>query len=246
MSITIVIMGVVFGSILSLVTLIFAILALSGGKTQNGLMWGVGFICSIAVLILSVYTLVKRISNKVKDEFAYSQQNALYNGDSDNIGFYQEQRQNFLDTLQKYTREGVKVPSGFYINESARLSKDENTTTLPFVYPLSFKYHVGSTLGDVISGISDSTFLKNVSIIAFDENFMIAKIDNKNDEEQLKSGHTEIEYVLFDLRTREYLPFPNEIKLLETADKIGYTGSSQMNFLSDYYKGWIDKLGLDQ
>jgi len=246
MSIIVVIIGIVFGSILTLVTLIFGILALSGGKTKNGLMWGLGFIFSMTFLIISIYTFVKRVGNRMKDEVAYSQQNMLSNGDSDNNGFYQEQRQNFLDTLQKYTRESVKVPTDFYSNESAKLNKDEYTTTLPFVYPLSFRYHVGSTLGDVISDISDSTFLKNVSIMAFDENFMIAKIDNKNDEEQLKSGHTETEYVLFDLRTREYLPFPNEIKLMETADKIGYAGSPQMNFLSDYYKGWIDNMGLDQ
>ena len=81
--------------------------------------------------------------------------------------------------------------------------------------------------------------------MAFDENFVIAKCDNTNDKESLKDGRGEIEYVLFDLRTREYLPFTSEQQLVEKAGKIGYTGVNTMTYLTDLYRGWIDTLDFD-
>jgi hypothetical protein len=250
MNISIIILGIVLGGILLIVSLIFAIVGLAQGKTQNAIIWGVTFLISICILVVSVVQIVKRLSERVKDGVEWAKEHEgkgiTYNGDSDNVDYYKQEREHFLDTLKKYTNENLKekVPADFYAN--VKMEKDEdNKIVVPFVYPLSIKYDSYNFLGDFINDVNDSIYLKNVSQMAFDENFAILKTDNSKDPETLRAGHGEVEYILFDLRTREYLPFNNEQLLLAKADKIGYSGSTDMKYLSDVYKGWTDSADRD-
>ena len=245
MNISVIILGIVLGGILTIVALIFAILALTQGKSQNAIIWGLSFVVAISILVLSIVQVVKRIGKKVEHGVEWAKEhngsNLTYNDD-----IYKKERQSFLDTLQKYINENLKdkVPADFYDNVKVEKSED-NKITVPFVYPLSIKYDTHTLLGDFINDVNDSVFLKNISLMAFDENFAIVKTDNGKDPETLRAGHPEVEYILFDLRTREYLPFTNEQLLIEKANKIGYSGSSVMKSLSDDYKGWTDSSDLD-
>lgn len=245
MSFSLFIIGIILGGIATLVTVIFLIISLAGGKNRNAGIWAGAFAVSLIILILSVMQIAKRVGEKVATGIEWAQKNKglTYSGDSDNDTYYQQERQYFLDTLQKYTNENLKdkVPADFYSNKKAERATDA-TVLLPFVYPLSIRYNPENYLGAITSDVSDSIFIGNISQLAFDENFVIAKIDNSGDEKLLKEGRGEIEYILFDLRTREYLTFVSQTLLIEKSGKIGYTGTQTMSYLSDLYRGWLDPL----
>lgn len=250
MSISIIVIGLIVGGLATLVTVIFIIISLAQGKNKNAAGWGIGFVIALSILILSVFQLVRRIEEKAINGIDWLEKNAsknlTYNGDSDNLAYQEQQRQNFLDTLQKYTSEALKekVPADYYANKPADPAVDSKVV-LPFVYPFSMRYNEATYMGDIISDINDSVYLNNISQIAFDENFAIAKVNNAGDEALLKEGRGEIEYVLFDLRTREYLTFTSEQQLIEKAGKIGYAGSNYMELISELYRGWLEPLNFD-
>ena len=248
MNSALIIIGIVLGGILTLVTVIFTIISLATGKNKNAAIWGVSFLISITILIFSIFQVVKRIGEKVKSgvEWLDDQKNNGLTHTADMDEYNKQERGYFLDTLKKYTNPSYegKVPADYYENKPAENAVD-GKIIVPFVYPLSIRYSANEFSGEILSDMNDSVYLKNVSQMAFDENFAIVKCDNTNDKALLKEGRGEIEYILFDLRTREYLPFTSEQQLIEKAGKIGYTGPSQMTYLTDLYRGWIDTLNVD-
>jgi hypothetical protein len=234
-------LGIILGGIATLVTLIFMIISFAGGKSKNGLIWLGGFVVAICILIMSIFFMVRRIGEKVKEGVDWTQQQSnSYTTEAD-LDYKKTDRQNFLDTLTFYTREASKarLPSDYYTNKKADKLNDTEIL-VPFVYPLSIHYNTGNYLGAIASSENDSIYLTNVSQMAFDENFVIARVNNSDDKELLKSGRGEIEYVLFDMRTREFLSFVNLEQLLDKSEKIGYVGPQQMNYLSDDYTGWVE------
>ena len=245
MNIAFIIIGLIVGGLLTLLTVIFTIISLAQGKTKNAAAWGIGFVLALCILILSIFGIVRRIEQKAINGIEWLEKNAnkelTYNGDSDNATYYAQERQNFLDTLDKYTNESLrdKVPADYYANKAVEKPVD-NKMVLPFVFPLSMRYNIDTYMGDIISDVNDSVYLSNISQIAFDENFAIAKVNNAGDTKLLKEGRGEIEYVLFDLRTREFLTFTSEQQLIEKAGKIGYAGATYMELVSELYRGWVD------
>lgn len=252
MSIAIIIIGLIVGGLLTLTTVIFTIISLAQGKTKNAAAWGGGFIVALSILILSIFGMVRRIEQKAINGIDWLEKNAnknnglTYNGDSDNLAYQEQERKYFLDTLEKYTNESLKdkVPADYYANKPADPAVD-NKLVLPFVYPLSMRYNTETYMGDIISDVNDTVYLNNVSQIAFDENFAIAKVNNAGDTKLLKEGRGEVEYVLFDLRTREFLTFTSEHQLIEKAGKIGYAGGTYMELVSELYRGWLEPLNVD-
>lgn len=249
MSTPLFIIGIALGGILTLVTVIFTIISLASGKSKNAAIWGAGFLISITILIMCIFQLVRRVTEKVKSGVEWLEENKN-NGlslNEDKDEYNKQERGYFLDTLKKYTNPSYegKVPENFYENKPAESSAD-GSILVPFVYPLSIRYSPNDFSGALLNDATDSTYLKNISQMAFDENFAILKCDNTNDKVVLKEeGRKAIEYILFDLRTREYLPFESEQQLVEKAGKIGYTGPSQMTYLTDLYRGWIETLNFD-
>lgn len=246
MNTPLIIIALVVGGVGLLATAIMAIVSLSTGKNNNALGWGAGFLVSSLILGFSVYALVQKVKEKVKDgvEWAMEQdQHAMGDEDGDNDqqnGNDPGARQAFLDTLQAYTNENYegKVPTGFYTNKPADTTA-EGKLILPFLYPYSISYNPNTFLGDIFDASTGKVYASNLSQMAFDRNFVIAKLDNTGSPDLLKSGHGDIEYILFDQRTGEYETFVNLAKLLEISGKIGYAGSQQMNFLSDDYYAWM-------
>ena len=248
MSATLFIIGIVIGGIGTLVTVIFTIISLASGKNQNAAAWAGGFVVAISILIVSVFQVVRKIGEKVKSgvEWLDEHKNDGLTHNADNDAYNEQERGYFLDTLKKYTNPAHEgnVPADYYENKPAEKCTDDKIT-VPFLYPLSIRYSPTDFSGEILSDVNDSVYLKNISQMAFDENFVIAKCDNSNDKESLKAGRGEIEYILFDLRSREYLPFTSEELLLDKAGKIGYAGPQTMTYLTDLYRGWIETLNFD-
>lgn len=235
----------IIGGVATILTLIFSILALTGGKNKNALYWGIGFVFSISILIISIVYLVERIQQKVGsgvDWVVKHEEGISINNDDDR----KTERQKWIDTLKSYVNDTYidQLPPEFYENKVANQSTDGNIG-LPFIYPYAIKYNFLKKTGQLRVVTSDSTFLNNISRIAFDRNFIIAHIDNSNSTEVIEPEHTKNEYILFDMRTREYLNFANQDQLIDKSKKIGYNGSSQMHYLSDDYSAWIDALVND-
>jgi hypothetical protein len=236
------ILGIILGGVLTIITLVFAIISLANSKTNNALAWGAGFAVSLTIVLISVFQMIHRVADKVKSgiNWAKEQDNSSYSTYNDDAARKTE-RQEWLDSLQLHNiaKYENKIPADFYMNTPA--VKDENgLITIPFLYPFQFRYNSVSYTGDIVMEGEDSVFVNNVSQIAFDENFAIIKVDNTQSQELLKAGKPEAEYLLFDLRTRNYESAPNMEKLLDLANRIGYTGPSQMQHLSDACRGWIE------
>lgn len=242
MSIALFVIGIILSGISTLVTVIFTIINLANGRSRNAAMWGGGFAVSLIILILSIFVTVRKVSQKVRDGVDWAKEQSTYNNnDYSSTDYKNSDRQMFLDTLQNYIHEKYdgKVPADFYINRAADTAQD-GRIVMPFIYPYSVIYDSELYLGDIIEAGSGKVYAQNISQLAFDSNFVIAKIDNTNSPDLLKAGRGELEYMLFDLRSGEYEVFPSLKKLLEVAGKIGYTGTDLMNYLSDDYTGWIE------
>lgn len=244
MGFSLIIIGIIIGGILTILTVVMAIIALSGGKSKNALAWAGGFVVSLAIVIFSVVQLVQKLSHKIKSGVEWLEEHGNNNYSSattySNDDYLKNERQYFLDTLQKYTNEihDGKVPADFYINKEA-VADANGIITVPFLYPYFIRYNNATYTGDIITETSDSTFVQNVTALAFDQNFAIVKVDNSQSPELLKANHSETEYLLYDLRTRNFEPAVNKEKLMDLAKRIGYTGPTEMLYLSEYYKGWI-------
>ncbi len=237
-SFSLIILGIVLGGIALLVSLIFAIIKLAGGKNQQAGIWAAGFVISLTIVIFSVVQLVNVLKNKVQ-ETAEMFKNSQYNNyDDTQTDYLRDERQYWLDSLDVYTNDALrtKVPTDFYKNEEVKT--DENgKMTLPFLYPYTLRFDSYNYIADVM--LDDSVFVANVSEFAFDQNFMIARIDNKSSKELLKKGHAEIEYLLFDLRTGNYEEAINKEKLMNLGERIGYTGATDLKAVSAAYSGWL-------
>ncbi|HEX8515805.1 MAG TPA: hypothetical protein VF868_06360 [Bacteroidia bacterium] len=242
MTFALIIAGLVFGGIMTIVTIVFTIINLANSRTNKALGWGAGFLVSLAVVLISVFQLVTRVTEKVKNGIDWAkEQGSTQYGNYNDDETRKAERQEWLDSLQLHNmvKYEDKVPADFYINKPP--VKDSNgITTIPFLYPYLIRFNDVTNTGDLVMEDGDSAFVSNISQIAFDQNFAIIKVDNSQSPQALKEGKTETEYLLYDLRTRNYESMPNNEKLMDMADRIGYTGPKQMQYLSDACRGWID------
>jgi len=240
MNFAMILLGLILGGAMMLISLIFAIISLSGKNNKNAIRWSIGFVISLAVVVVFVIKMVERVSDKVKTGIEWAEEHQGQITIDKNEGERKIQRQNFLDSLQAHLLDKYidHVPVEFYINKA--VVKDSNgLITVPFLYPYLIRFNDVSSTGDIFIEGQDSIFVQNVSMIAFDQNFAIIKTDNSQSPALLKAGRPEIEYLLFDMRSRNSIDAPNNEKLLDIADRIGYVGPKQMQPLSDAYRGWI-------
>ena len=238
---SLIIAGIVLGGLLTIVCIVFAIISLANGKNKNAIIWGSGFLISVLMVTISIFMLFRETAARVRDTFAdLAAQNKNYDVTSSLDDEYSKnERQYWLDTLQKYTNTKYdgKVPADFYINKTVTANAD-GTLNVPFVYPYYIKYNPTSYTGDIMMETSDSIFVKNITSMVFDENFALIKVDNSMSPDDLSAGRPETEYLLYDLRTRNYESAANMEKLLDLGRRIGYTGSTDLSYLSESYRGW--------
>ncbi|MCW3082954.1 MAG: hypothetical protein JWP12_320 [Bacteroidetes bacterium] len=243
MTFPVIIIGLFVGGIFVLISLIFGIISLANGKNNNAIGWAIGLITALALSVFSGIMLAHHIKDTIVDNIEQAEKFSSLEAEANTLDgeFKKIQRQEWLDTLQMHINDKYdgNVPPDFYINKKAEVAADKSIT-VPFLYPYLIRYNPLTYTGDLILPTSDSIFVKNVSELAFDSNFVLIKIDNTQSPEALKEGHPETEYVLFDQRTRNFEPAPNKAKLDDFANRIGYTGSTELNNLSDDYKGWTE------
>lgn len=235
-----IIVGIVIGGIFTILSLVFAIIGLANGKTKNAMAWGAGFLVSLAIVIFSIIAMVRAISTKIQDTAnIFSQYDTK--ADENAYDYQQQERQYWLDSIQKYTNDmyAEKIPADFFLNKKVDVDST-GMINVPFVYPYYIRYNTYNFTGDIMMETSDSIFVQNVSMFALDQNFAIIKVDNSRSPEVLKKNHSEIEYILFDLRTRNFETPANNEKLLDLAKRIGYTGSTDMQYLSTALNGYVE------
>jgi hypothetical protein len=228
--------GMLLGGIAMLVTLILAIIKLAQGKSQQALIFGGSFLVALVIVVFSIFQFVNAMKEKAMEAFEdASNKMQDYNYEND---YSKNERQYWLDTLDLFTNDAIrsKVPTDFYKNEEVK-TDEAGKMVLPFLFPYSLKFDTYNYVADIM--VDDSIFVSNVSAFVFDQNFMLAKIDNTSSKELLKQGHSEIEYLLFDLRTGNYENAPNKEKLKDLGIRIGYTGATDLKYVGDAYRGWI-------
>jgi len=230
------VIGMLLGGVAMLVTLILGIIKLAQGKGQQALIFGGAFLASLVLLVFSIFQFFTALKEKAMESLE-DVKNKFENTDYVN-DFAKNERQSWLDTLDLYTNDAIraKVPANFYENKEV-VANEKGIMTLPFLFPYSLKYDSFNYIADIV--VDDSVFVSNVSEFAFDQNFMLAKIDNSSSKELLKKGHAEVEYLLFDLRTGNYENAPNKEKLKDLGVRIGYTGATDLKYIGDAYHGWI-------
>lgn len=237
--------GIVLGGLLGILCLVFTIISLVKARMTPSIVWGIGFLVCVTVAAISV---VKAAQQAVSDVAKNSNLQDIMNGEIDKQNvkskYFVEERQRFLDSLKANTNDRYdgEVPKSFYANEKASID-GSGTLDLPFVYPFKMRYNPTTFTGDIFMDGNDSVFVKNVSAMTFDQNFALIKIDNSLSAKELKDGHAETEYVLFDLRTRNFEPAADLDKLNDLARRIGYNGSYTMQSISYDYIGWTSDTG---
>jgi hypothetical protein len=240
MILTLIILGIIIGGFLSLLSIVFLIMSIVKSKNKNTVIWVVVFVFALGLCIYSTLEFMERAADKMESGFEWLKENgkdvSINTINNDDEG-QKKLRQNWLDTLQVYNLDKYdgKVPADFYVNKPA--AKDaKGFMIVPFIYPYSINYNSVTNTGDLLMEGTDSIFVNNISQVAFDNNFAIIKVDNS--QSPIKD-HAATEFLLYDMRTRNYEPAPNMEKLLDLGNRIGYIGSKQLNNLSDDYKGWI-------
>jgi len=231
---TLILLGLVLGGMLNVVSLVFAIISLRNNRKNNAIGWSAGFLASLAIVIFSVLQLAGRLGEDVVEEHT-NNNNSGYNDEG-----RKAERQEWLDSLQLHNIEKYedRIPADYYTNRPA-VKNSDGIIRIPFLYPFEFLYNGVSRTGDIVIEGEDSVFVENVSELAFDENFAIIRADNSQAPELLKDGHPATEYMLFDLRTRNFENAQNMEMLLDLGRRIGYTGPQQLRSLSDACRGWI-------
>ncbi|MCW3104293.1 MAG: hypothetical protein JWO09_2733 [Bacteroidetes bacterium] len=243
MNFALILLGLILGGLLTIVFLVLAVIAMANSRTNKALGWGAGFVAALAIVVISVFQLVHKVSDKVKEglEWTEAQQSGHNNNMNNNDEAHKAERQEWLDSLQLHNiaKYESTIPADFYTNRPA-VKDSKGLIRIPFLYPFEFRYNSVSYTGDIVMEGEDSVFVENVSQIAFDENFAIIKADNSQSPDLLKAGHPEMEYMLFDLRTRNFENASTMEGLLDLGRRIGYTGPQQLQYLSDACRGWIE------
>jgi len=233
--------GIIIGGIATLATLVFAVLSLVAGKNEKAAYWSIGFAISISIVIFSVVQLIERVENKVISgvEWLKEHENNLSTINNSPTDYSKNERANLLDSLKTLVDTKYKntIPFSFYKNNKEQLL-DVNTDTLPFIYPYAFEYkNYNFNLVDVSQKGRSLALVENIAQVAYNGHFLLMKVDKTNTE--LKNNEPEIFYLLFDLKTGTQKQFLNSKKLIEEASAMGYSGNTEMMYISDMYQAWF-------
>lgn len=233
--------GIIIGGIATLATLVFAVLSLVAGKNEKAAYWSIGFAISISIVIFSVVQLIERVEHKVISgvEWLKKYENNLSTTSNSQTDYSKNERTNLLDSLKTLVDTKYKnaIPFSFYKNNKEQLL-DVNTDTLPFIYPYAFEYkNYNFNLVDVCQKERSLALVENIAQVAYNGHFLLMKIDKTNIE--LKNNEPEISYLLFDLKMGTQKQFLNAKKLIEEASAMGYSGNTEMMYISDMYQAWF-------
>ncbi len=223
--------GIIITGILALISLIVTTISFKNNKKSTGIVWVIIFAMALSCTIFCFCQLIRKLPPDIK---------ALPANDKPLAIDRSKERKVWLDTLKAYTNESFedKLPADAYENKVADTTNGR--LILPFLYPHVLNYDPATKTASIANEFTDSILVENVSQMAFDQNFVIAMVDNSGFPALLKSGHAATEYLLYDMRTRNFEPATSKDQLMDFAKRIGYVGSLEMKPVSESYKAWLN------
>ena len=112
--------GLILGGILTLVTVVFGIISLAGGKMQQAAIWLFGFCIALSMVIFSVIHIVERVKEKVETGVEWMSQHQTYNNyNNPQFDYSKQHRQDVMDTFRLMVDEKFagNIPATFYANK---------------------------------------------------------------------------------------------------------------------------------
>ena len=241
MSFSILIVGIIISILASLGTLIMAIISLAMGKQRNGLIYGVCFLMSLVLAVLSITETVKRGAGKVQDGISWLQELDKKNKSHSNS--YDSYENNYYAYIPEWNRD--TVANAFYN------SSEDGSYYVPLVFPYRFASKdmfmnfasLEMMKGDSAIRLSqgDSCFgrLQYISYYTFDDKFLLAKRDNKELRANIAAWkHKDIpdySFILFDFSTGSCEEFWSEEKLRDSAKAKGFHGKDDLDMSTTHY-----------
>ena len=210
---------------ITVIALIFGVVALSNNKPSK-FIWIILFFIGLIGLMFSVVFSVKKVANTV----SHFSEHAI------------EQFENYADSLSEleHLDQYQSKASGAQIKllksylEPTMLNNDpiEFYTYLGFKdyyrYPLKYPYSIHAmhdqTDGEQLTGIS------NIQKIAFDKNYLLIEqvISSKHSEEK------ELYYILYNMNNEKQEKVSSYKDLIKIAKSKGYSGPDVLMSLEDY------------
>jgi hypothetical protein len=235
MSIGIIIAGIIAGVIGTLTFVILTIIALASGNRRNTITFSSLFVMSLIIAILSIVEMVGRVAQKVKTgahNFAEKIDEIKYEED--------KEASEYRDWLKSITpaEHRAAADSSFYDT----FDMDRNVYCIPMVYPYRLEMDAvseGYAKLAIVKGTPPPGLreMESVTEAAFDKNFLLMKRDYSASEMQPPAEMPEVSYILFEFATGKSTVYYNKQKLLEEAEKAGYTGSKNLEETDTlYYK----------
>ena len=111
MTFALLVFGIIFSVIASLITLILGIVHLATGKSRSGLILGISFIMSLIIFILCFIEAVKRGSNKVKEGIDWVKEQNYENKSNVNWNYHEDDLDSIriADSLEAVTRDSAII-----------------------------------------------------------------------------------------------------------------------------------------
>lgn len=233
---TLLVIGIIFSGILTVVALIFGVVGL-GNQKKSTWYWFMTMALGLALLGYCVHTLTYKVQQKVTNlvqdvENGLNQQ--LGTLDTSLVKEYHQPavRQNgILDTLRSYTG-AADVPESFYTYLGFR-----DYYRLPITYPFSIhcidELKNGQLFNEKLVTDFDrndngeiATSLNNIQAFVADRNYLLAETYNGKRKE----------FVLYDLTTDRTQSFSGETELLSAALQKGYKGERHLKSCTVYFE----------
>lgn len=240
MPFSILIVSIIISVIAALVTLIFSIIFLATGKHRGGLIFGVGFIMSVILAVLSIIETVKKSSEKIKS-FAEVMNN-LSRKNNSNWDNYQEE--NYYAYIPAGTTD--TIPSEFYSAYA------DSTYYIPLVYPYRFVCTDEKLSSGYLENFREKKQndrvkeVRGITFFTLNDKMLLAKRSHVGEQHDTKAGDLERfdnSYILFDFETGECLIFPNEKEMEQEAENRGYWQEKFRKSFQNHYWKYADNEG---
>lgn len=248
MSFGLLIFGIVISVIAMLTTLILSIISLATGKQRSGIIYGVAFIMSLVLAVLCIAETAKRGSDKMKEGISWLQEFDKKNKSQWNSSDNEENYYGYIPEGNKDT-----IANAFYN------SSEDGIYYTPLVFPYRFAsadMFMNVAYLEMMKGDSairpsegDSCFgrLQYISHYTFDDQFLLAKRDNKelreNEREWKDKDIPDYTFILFEFSTGKCEEFWREDKLLEKAKILGFHGKNWMDMSTTHYLTYTSEEG---
>lgn len=230
--------GIVLGAAMTVLCLIFMIIALSSKKSSR---WGwvTGFCLSCLLLFYSIHAMTRSVQNAVTDvgnSIEASLENSIKKLDSSGkAGYHQAAKINhpLLDSLKQIAQENddTEIPDAFYTYWGFR-----DYYRLPITFPFSLHCIDDVDNAQLFNEKWVTDFDRNdngetalsvsgIHAFAFDKRYLLAELKTAKDG-----------FVMYDFKTDKMEVFQSKVALLNRASQSGFTNYSGWHTCRSYFE----------